>query len=194
MNIWQPSSTAGPSRRKALAALGASLLYHLSYPLMLLAAEPLGDGTGEAAPAAIPIGLTGNQETLSLTTAIFKTLGSLIIVVGIMLLLLFWIRKMGLVRGGSRQAPLITVLDSQMLAPKKQVNVLEVAGTYLVVGLTEQKITLLATLDANDRLTEAAHSRKTLTPLDASFASLLNKASQGISGLKQKKERPDNAK
>ena len=152
---------------------------------MLLAAEPLGDGTGEGAPAAI---LTGNQETLSLTTAIFKTLGALIIVVGLMLLLLFWIRKMGLVRGGFKQQSLITVLDSQMLAPKKQVIVLEVAGAYLVVGLTEQRITLLATLDANDRLTAAAHSRKTLTPLPASFASMLNKASQGISDLTQKKK------
>lgn len=155
---------------------------------MLLAAEPLGDGTGEGVPAAIPGPLTGSQETLSLTTTIFKTLGSLILVVGLMLLLLFWIRKMGLVRVGSRQEGLIAVLDSQMLAPKKQVSVLEVAGTYLVVGLTEQKITLLATLAPNDRLTEAAHARKTPSALDASFASLLNKASQGISGLKQKKE------
>jgi len=193
MKIWQPSSTPGPSPRKALASLGASLLYHLFFPLMLLAAEPLGDGTGEGAPAAIPTSLTGSQETLSLTTTIFKTLGSLILVVGLMLLLLFWIRKMGLVRVGSRQEDLITVLDSQMLAPKKQVSVLEVAGAYLVVGLTEQKITLLATLDANDRLTEAAHSRKTPSALDASFASLLNKASQGISGLKQKKEGPAHA-
>lgn len=175
MNIWQPSCTRGSSRRKALTALGASLLYHLSCPLMLLAA-------GE------PGSLTGNQETISLTMAIFKTLGSLVLVVGLMLLLLFWIRKMGLARGGSSQEGLITVLDSQMLAPKKQVSVLEVAGSYLVIGLTEQQITLLATLDANDRLKEAAHSRKTFAPLPASFASLLNKATQTLSGAKQKKE------
>ncbi len=168
--------------------LGTSLLYHLSCPLWLFAAEQLGDGTGEVVPTASPSALTGNQETLSLATTIFKTLGSLIIVVGIMLLLLFWIRKMGLVRPGSRQENLITVLDSQMLAPKKQVSVLEVAGAYLVVGLTEQQITLLATLAPNDRLTDAAHSRKTPSALDASFASMLNKAAKGISGLKQKKE------
>lgn len=159
---------------------------------MLLAAEQLG-GTGEGAPSAIPTGLTGNQETLSLTMAIFKTLGSLTIVVGLMLLLLFWIRKMGLAGGGSRQEGLITVLDSRMLAPKKQVSVLEVAGAYLVVGLTEQQITLLATLAPNDRLKEATHSRKTSTPLPASFASLLNKAAQVISGVKQKKEGPAHA-
>ena len=194
MKIWQPSSTPKPSPKKALTALGANLLYHLCFPLMLLAAEQLGDGTGEGGSATIPTPLTGNQETLSLTTAIFKTIGSLIIVVGLMLLLLSWIRKMGLVRGGSRPEGLIAVLDSQMLAPKKQVSVLEVAGTYLVVGLTEQKITLLATLDANDRLTEAALSRKTPSALDASFASLLNKASQGISDLKQKKKGSAHAK
>lgn len=176
MNIRQPSSTRGSSRKKALTALGASLLYHLSCPLMLLAAGQPGSLTG------------GNQETISLTMAIFKTLGSLVLVVGLMLLLLFWIRKMGLARGGSSQEGLITVLDSQMLAPKKQVSVLEVAGAYLVVGLTEQQITLLATLAPNDRLKEASHSRKTFPPLPASFASLLNKATQTISGAKQKKE------
>ena len=188
MNIWHPSSTQEPPWKKALAALGASLLYHCFFPLMLLAAETFGDGTGESAPSGVPTGLTGHQETLSLTTAIFKTLGSLLLVVGLMLLLLFWIRKMGFAKGGSSQEGLITVLDNRMLAPKKQVSVLEVAGTYLVVGLTEQQITLLATLDANDRLKEAAHSRKTFSPLPASFASILNKAAQGISSVKPKKE------
>lgn len=184
MNIRQPPSAQDTPWRKPLAFLGASLLYHLFSPVLLLAAEQLDDGIGKA-PAAI---LTGSQETLSLTTTIFKTLGSLALVVGLMLLLLVWIRKMGLVRVGARQEGLITVLDSQMLAPKKQVSVLEVAGTYLVVGLTEQQITLLATLTPNDRLTEAAHSRKTPSPLPASFAALLNKASQGISDLKHKKK------
>jgi flagellar biogenesis protein FliO len=174
MKIRQPSSTQGMFSPKTLAALGASLLCHLSCPFLLLAAEQ---------PT-----LTGNQETISLTMAIFKTLGSLILVVGLMLLLLFWIRKLGLAKGGSSQEGLITVLDSRMLAPKKQVSVLEVAGTYLVVCLSEQQITLLATLEANDRLKEAAQSRKTFPPLPASFAAMLNKATQGISNLKQKKE------
>lgn len=185
MKIRQPASTQAAPWRKARAFLGASLLYHLSCPLLLLAAEQLGAGTGEGAPPTI---LTDSQDTLSLTTTIFKTLGSLVLVVGLMLLLLVWIRKMGLVRVGARQEGLITVLDSQMLAPKKQVSVLEVAGTYLVVGLTEQQITLLATLAPNDRLTNAAHSLNTPSPLPASFASLLNKAAQGISDLKQKKK------
>lgn len=188
MKIRPPSSTQGASPKKALTALGASLLYQLSCPLLLLAGEQLGGGAG-----ALPTTLTSNAETISLTTTIFKTLGSLIIVVGLMLLLLFWIRKMGLVRTGSREEGLITVLDSRMLAPKKQVSVLEVAGTYLVVGLSEQQITLLATLDPNDRLKEATQSRKTSTGLPPSFASLLSKATQTISGLKQKKEGANNA-
>jgi flagellar protein FliO/FliZ len=170
-------------RKKAFTALGASLLFQLFSPLMLLAADT----------ASSPL-LTSNEETISLTTAIFKTLGSLIIVVGLMLLLLFWIRKMGLVRTGSREEGLITVLDSRMLAPKKQVSVLEVAGTYLVVGLAEQQITLLATLAPNERLKEAAQSRQTFPPLPDSFASLLNKATQAISDLKQKVQGADNAK
>jgi len=186
MNIRQPSSTQGPSRKKALIALWASLLYQLFCPLLLLAAEQSSGGAGGAATSQF---LTGNQETISLTAAIFKTLGALIIVVGLMLLLLSWLRKTGLARGGSSEDGLITVLDSQMLAPKKQVSVLEVAGTYLVIGLSEQQITLLATLAPNDRLTNATF-RKPIPPLPASFAAMLNKAAQGISRLKPKKEGP----
>jgi len=194
MKIRQPASTPKPSRGKILPSLWASLLYLLFCPL-LLAAEQLGGGIGEPSPSALPAaGLTGNQESISLTFAIFKTLGSLVIVIGLMLLLLFWIRKMGLVKVGSRPEGLITVLDSQMLAPKKQVSVLEVAGAYLVIGLTEQRITLLATLEPNERLTEAANSRKTFSPLPASFASLLNKATQTISAVKQKKDPSTHAK
>lgn len=184
MTIRQPSSTQRPFRAKALAALAVSLLYHLFCPLMLLAAEQLTGTT--AAPL-----LTANQETISLTTAIFKTLGSLIIVIGLMLLLLFWVKKMGFTKGGSRTEGLITVLDSQMLAAKKQVSVLEIAGTYLVVGLSEQQITLLATLAPNDRLMAAA--KKTCSPLPPSFAAMLKKAAQGVSGMKQKEEGSANA-
>ena len=170
MKIRQPSPTRGVFRAKTLIALGASLLYHLACPFMLLAAERL----------------TGNQEALSLTTTIFKTIGLLVIVVGLMLLLLAWIKKMGFAKGGSRQESLITVLDSRMLAPKKQVSVLEVAGAYLVVGLSEQQITLLATLDPNERLMAAA--QKSDAPLPDSFASMLHKATQTISGMKPQKK------
>lgn len=172
-----------PSRGKALTALGAGLLYQLTCPLLLLAGE------GASAPL-----LTGSQETVSLTAAIFKTLGSLLLVLGLMLLLLFWIRKMGLVKNSSRPQGLITVLEHRMLGPKKQVSVLEVAGTYLVVGLSEQQITLIATLAPNDRLKEAALSQETFSPLPASFASLLSKAAQTISDLKQKRKGSPHAK
>ncbi|OGQ99811.1 MAG: flagellar biosynthetic protein FliO [Deltaproteobacteria bacterium RIFOXYD12_FULL_55_16] len=194
MKIRQSSPTPEPSWRKALISSGASLLYLLFCPLLLLAAEqPGGELSAGALPSAIPPALTGNQEALSLTFTIFKTLGSLSLVIGLMLLLLFWLRKMGLAQGCSRQEGLIAVLDSQMLAPKKQVSVLEVAGTYLVVGLSEQQITLLATLAPNDRLNDTARLRKTFTPLPTSFAALLNKAAQGISDLKLKKEPPAHA-
>jgi flagellar biogenesis protein FliO len=194
MKILRPSSTPGPSRKKALAALGASLISPLLGPGMLLAAD-----------AASATFLTANEETISLGTAIFKTIGSLVIVIGLMLLLLSWLKKTGLVKTGSRQEGLITVLDNQMLAPKKQVSVLEVGGAYLVVGLTDQQLTLLATLEPNDRLREAAHFRRIQVrnassvrnlrgkPLPLSFASLLNNAALTISGLKEKRQGPANA-
>lgn len=194
MKSMRSASRSGNFLSKSLATLGANLMFYLCFPLSLFAAEQLGEGTGEPLPSALPTGLTGNQETLSLTFAIFKTLGALIIVVGLMLLLLFWIKKMGLGQSSIRQDGLITILDRQMLAPKKQVSVLEVAGNYLVIGLTEQHITLLATLETNKQLKDATSALSHSSPgLPASFASLLNKAIQGLSELKAKKGGPTNA-
>lgn len=178
MNHRQNLPAPWPSPGKTLTALGALMFFSLWQPLFLLAAEQTGGANV----------LTGSQETLSLTTAIFKTIGALIIVIGLMLLILSWIKKTGMVRGGASRDGLIAILDSRMLAPKKQVSVLEVAGTYLVVGISEQQITLLATLEANDRLQEAGQSGQDLPNLPVSFAAALNKAVRGLSALKQKKE------
>lgn len=177
MKIRRLSSSQSPIRSKVMIALGAGLFSLLACPVILLAADQL----------------TGNQETISLTAAIFKTLGSLIIVLGLMFLLLFWIRKAGLARGGAGRESLITVLDSRMLAPKKQVCLLEVAGSYLLIGLSEQQITMLATLEANDQLKNGAYSPENPSPMPASFASMLHKAGMGLAAAKKKKEAPGHA-
>ena len=119
---------------------------------------------------------------MPLAAAIFKTVGALILVIGLMLLLLAWVKKVGLAGSRPRQGRLIKLLDQQALAPKKQVAVLEVAGAYLVVGISDQQLSLLARLDDNETLRAATRTDGTATGTPAAFAEILRKAAQGLTG------------
>lgn len=167
--------------RQMSIVFGASLLADLLFPLLLFAAGQQIGGD---------VTLTDSHDSLSLATAILKTLGALTMVIGLMLLTMFWLKKSGMVKTGPSKDGLISILDTRMLAPKKQVSVLQVAGTYLVVGISEQQISLLATLEANDQLIEAGQPRQARPLVASSFASLLDKAGQALSAMKDKKEGP----
>jgi flagellar protein FliO/FliZ len=128
----------------------------------------------------------GNQETISLTATIFKAMGSLIIVLAVMFLLLYLIKKSGLVRNAIRQGGLINVLDLRVLAPRKQVAVLEVAGEYIVIGISDQQITLLHTLESSELLRQSAAGRQADTPsLPPAFAAFLHRAGRRVRGEKK---------
>lgn len=158
-----------------LTALLAVLFTAIAVPGLLLAAET----------AMPPLAANSSQETISLATALFKTVGALVVVVGLMLLTLHLIRKAGLARTGHRRGGLIRVLDTQMLGPKKYVAVLEVAGQFMAVGITDQQISLLTPLAENDRLSKAAHSTTSGDHLPASFAAVLNRAVRNVTGKKE---------
>jgi len=179
MSLRQFSLHIPPPARRACPALAGCITALLLAPSLLLAAGQ------EPGPAAT---LSSNSETLSLTAAIFKTAGALVLVIGLMLLLLAWIKKMGLARNSPGQGRLIKVLDMQMLAPKKHVAVLEVAGEYLAVAVTEQQVNLLARLQESDALRNAARHEDSSVDLPASFATVLQKARNAMSGTKKNRE------
>ena len=145
----------------------------LSFPDLLLAAEE---------------GRIAGQQTISLTMAIFKTLGAMVLVIGLMLLVLRWVKQMGFAREGFGQTGLIRVLDLRMLAPKKHVAVLEVAGEYLAVGITDQQISLLTALPKTERLRELSNSQAKPLVLPDSFAAILNSAIRKFSAPPAKEE------
>ncbi|MFZ5776200.1 MAG: flagellar biosynthetic protein FliO [Thermodesulfobacteriota bacterium] len=129
-------------------------------------------------------GLTGNQGTISLATALIKTLGSLAVVLGLLFLFLLLLKKLGLSRPAASREGLIRVLDIQPLSPKKQVAILELAGEYVAIGVTDQQISLLATLPANDRLRAATAATQ---PPPPPFAAALAKALGGNTQGKEEK-------
>lgn len=161
-----------------MTSLPAWLLLGLFLPFPALAAENQ--------PQGLP---AGSPETISLTATIFKTMGSLVIVLAIMFLLLYLIKKSGLARNVIQQGGLIRVLDRKMLAPRKQVAVLDVAGEYIVVGISDQQLTLLHTLASSELLRQStATSQETLSTLPPSFAAFLHRAGQRLRGDKETTE------
>jgi flagellar protein FliO/FliZ len=159
----------------ALAFVLAGLL--LMAPLPALAGEPTG---------LQPFAGDGPQG-ISLTATLFKAVGSLAVVLALLFLLLFLLKKSGLARNSLHGGGLIRILDLRALAPRKQVAVLEVAGEYIVVGIAEQQLTLLHTLAGNEPLRQAAARAAVETPaLPPSFAALLKKAGEQLPGRRSK--------
>ena len=125
---------------------------------------------GEPPPAqGLPL-----SETTSLLTAMIKVIGALIVVVGLMLLLLHFLKRTGLASGGSRRGSAITVLETRMVAPKKYIAIVEIAGHCLALGITDHTITRLTDLgpEAKDLLTSPPPTDKP----GGAFAGLLNRS------------------
>jgi flagellar biogenesis protein FliO len=127
-------------------------------------------------------------------TAIFKVTGSLTLVIGIMLLLFFLFRKIGLNKGLSQSGSLINVLESRLVAPKKYVAIIEIASKCVAVGITDNSMTLLTEIDSPPGGSTASTRPKKEA---FSFPGLLKQATQSIqnkSGYKEsKKERNESA-
>lgn len=112
------------------------------------------------------------QQTPSLAIAAAKALGALAVVLGLLALLAAAIKKLGLSGQTPQGEGLIKVLETRMLAPKKYVAVLDIAGQAMAVGISEQQITLLTKLEPDERLQALAAKR----PSSSRFASLLSRA------------------
>lgn len=116
-------------------------------------------------------------ETGSMVLTLFKVLGSLVLVVGLMVIFAVWLKKMGLARGGLQQGSLIRVIDTKMIAPKKYIAVVQVAEERLALGITDQQITLLTPLAEGEIPPAQPAGQDEVRP---PFPSLLRKAAQAV--------------
>ncbi|HSR35656.1 MAG TPA: flagellar biosynthetic protein FliO [Desulfurivibrionaceae bacterium] len=151
-------------------------------PHILASLSPLLLLTVTTAAWATEAPLTGGAGSFSLATAILKAIGALLLILGLMLLMAKLFRKLGTGLGAMGQGAMINILETRMLGPKKQVSVIEVGGEVLVVGVTDQQITLISRLDDPSRLLRpaaplaarpAANGR---IRRDSGFAALLDRA------------------
>lgn len=115
------------------------------------------------------------RETTSLITAIVKVTGSLAVVVGLMLALIYLLKRSGFGKGVAPTGSLITVLESRMVAPKKYIAIVKIADKNVALGITDQTITMLTDVDLSK---EASNPVQATGDKDAaSFSGLLRRAS-----------------
>lgn len=87
------------------------------------------------------------SETTNLVSAIAKVFVALAIVVALMLLLIYFVKKLGLTNGLAKRGSHIKIIETRMIAPKKYIAIAQIAGKQLALGITDHHITLLTDLD-----------------------------------------------
>ena len=148
---------------------------------------PQGSWAESAATLAETTALNSGGElasTASLAAVLFKVVGALILVVGIMVFIVMWMKKMGRAKGGLKQGSLVKLIDTKMIAPKKYVAVVQVGNNMLALGVSDQQITMLHQLDKTENLSNS--DSQTKRTRNVPFAGFLSKASGSIKDVVQK--------
>ena len=83
-------------------------------------------------------------------TAAFKMIGVLVVIVGGLLAFNVYSRRVFKGGGGSTGSRAVQVLDSTPIGLKKSVTLIQTPGAVLVLGLTQDRITLLDRMDIQD--------------------------------------------
>ena len=78
-----------------------------------------------------------------------KTMAMLFIVLGILVLVLYIMKKFMSPRGKGRGNLMIKVVSSLHLSPKERIEVIEISGERIVVGITPGNINFLTKLSRN---------------------------------------------
>ena len=143
------------------------------FPLLLFTLLALCQTTWAGSePAA------GAMDNLAATSSLlflsFKVIGALALVTGLMVILVVWLKKLGFSQKTLKQGSLIRILDTRMIGPKKYISVLQIADQNIVVGITDQQITMLTGLDDGPAL-KIEEEKKDNT--SETFSSLLARAS-----------------
>jgi len=81
-----------------------------------------------------------------------KTLAMLCIVLAILILVLFLLKRFSYLKQRSGRGQLISVLSSYHMSPKERIALIDVAGQKLVIGMTPGNITCLAQINKSEVL------------------------------------------
>lgn len=116
--------------------------------------------------------------TISTSSSWLQVIGSLLLVIGVVLLCAWCVRRFGLGHQASPNA-LLSLVSSLMVGQREKIVIVEADGMWLVLGVTPQSINLLYTMSVRETLP--------IVPNSASFsASLAQKLRDSFSGSEKK--------
>ena len=92
-------------------------------------------------PAAVP------SPTADMTSATFKMLASLALIIGIIIVVFYLLKRLKGLTAKVSEGPAIRIVASLPIAPKRSVTVVEVGAKWLVLGVGTESISLLSTME-----------------------------------------------
>jgi len=93
----------------------------------------------------LPVG--GPSPTADMTSAVLKMLASLALIIGIIIVSFYLLKRLKGFRARVNEGPAITIVGSLPIAPKRSVTVVEVGGRWLVLGVGTESVRLLYTME-----------------------------------------------
>jgi len=83
------------------------------------------------------------------TALLIKMTGALALILGIMFLIVSFLRRLGRL-DPRNSTSYIEVIENRILLPKRHLSLVRIAGSYFLIGSTEQEISLLASISQED--------------------------------------------
>ena len=87
------------------------------------------------------------MSELNLIGTGLRTVAMLSIVLGLLVLVLYLMKRFLFISRGAKGDLLIKILSSLHLSPKERIEVIEISGERIVLGITPGNITFLTKLD-----------------------------------------------
>jgi len=130
-------------------------------------ADPGATAAGMAASRAAPP---------ELWPTLLQSFGVLLLVLALMILVLWLLRRYFALSGAAGQPGVIKMLASMYVAPKERIALVDVLGEKLLIGITPQQISFLARVDDKNDVCAAHQEDK---PPGGFFKALLKRQQGG---------------
>lgn len=105
----------------------------------------------------------------------------LCVVVAVLILVLFLMKRFSKIRGVSGCGDLINILGTHYVTPKQRIALVDIAGEKIVIGITQDKISFLTKIKGREAL-ERIENGKARGGGCGLFSNLLKSAIKGKGG------------
>jgi flagellar biogenesis protein FliO len=130
--------------------------------------------------ATIVQGLTTSENSqVDIVSSFVKILLGLLLILGIMLIFIYLAKQTNKRRGTEIPEELIKVLATRYLGMKKSISLVEVAGSFLALGISQDSISLLAKIE-NQEAQDMLKNYKSIS-ITHTFFNQLRKVSDTLS-------------